>query len=43
VKGVPSAHEVVKQALLMLAAAALAAWIAGNLPEYKNWVKKQWE
>jgi hypothetical protein len=35
-------RDVVKQAAVTLAAAVLAAWVVGNLPGVKAWLRKQW-
>lgn len=40
---IPGAHEVVAEAVSVLAGAVLAAWVVGQLPALKNWIKKQWD
>lgn len=39
---VPSAPEVVREALIVVAGAVLAALIVGYAPELKAWIKRQW-
>jgi len=42
-KALPTGGEVIKQAVTMLAAAAVVAFIVGQLPGFKTWMRKQWE
>lgn len=39
---IPTLPAIVKEAVTVLAGAVLAAYIIGQLPEVKAWVKKQW-
>lgn len=39
---IPTFPAIVKEAVTVLAGAVLAAYIIGQLPEVKAWVKKQW-
>lgn len=40
---IPTASEVVREAVIVVAGAALAALIVGQWPDLKAWIKKQWE
>ena len=40
---VPSAREVGREALTVIAGAIVAAWIIQQFPGVKAWVKKAWE
>lgn len=39
---VPTVPEVTREALIVLAGALLAAWIIGQSPPVRDWIKKQW-
>lgn len=39
----PTAPEVVREALIVVAGAAVAAVVVGYLPEFKAWLKRQWQ
>ncbi len=39
----PKAPEVIREALVVIAGAILAAAVMGQLPGVKAWIKKQWE
>ncbi|MFA9201870.1 MAG: hypothetical protein ACEQR8_11990 [Cypionkella sp.] len=41
-KLIPSAPEVAKEAINTIAGALLAAFIIGQLPAVKAWIKTQW-
>jgi hypothetical protein len=43
VKIVPTPSAITKEALTVVAGALLAAFIIGQLPPVKAWIKKQWE
>jgi hypothetical protein len=38
----PGAHEVIKEGLIVLAGAILAAAVIGMFPQLKAWIKTQW-
>lgn len=40
---VPSVPEVVREAIIVVAGAALAALVVSQFPAFKTWVKKSWE
>lgn len=42
-KAIPSIPEVVREAVIVLAGAALAAAVVSMFPSFKAWVKKSWE
>lgn len=39
---IPKAPEIAREALIVLAGAVIAAFIVGQLPELKAWIKDQW-
>ncbi len=39
---VPSVPEVTREAVIVIGGAILAAFIIGQLPSVKAWIKKQW-
>lgn len=39
---IPSGSAIVKQALVTVAGAVLAAWIVGQLPQVRDWMRRQW-
>lgn len=41
-KILPGPSEVVREALIVVGGALLAAFIIGRMPELKAWVKEQW-
>lgn len=41
-KFLPSVPEVAKEALVVVGGAVLAAYIMGQFPSVKAWIKKQW-
>jgi hypothetical protein len=41
-KWIPSAPEVSREALVVIAGALIAAWIIGQSPPVRDWIKKQW-
>lgn len=41
-KWIPSAPEVARETIIVLAGALLAALIIGQLPEVRDWAKRQW-
>lgn len=41
-KIVPTMPEVGRETLTVIAGAILAAWIVGNMPKLKAWMKQQW-
>ena len=38
----PSVPEVAKEALIVLAGALVAAFVVGQLPGMRQWIKNQW-
>lgn len=42
-KVIPTAPEVIREALIVIAGAALAAMVMSQLPGVKAWIKKAWE
>ena len=42
-KAFPSVPEVVREAVIVIAGAALAALVISMFPSFKAWVKKSWE
>lgn len=42
-KWLPSAPEVVREAVIVIAGAAIAAAIVGQVPRLRAWIKAQWE
>lgn len=42
-KAIPTAPEVIREALIVIAGAALAALVMSQLPGVKAWIKKAWE
>ncbi len=41
-KAIPSGAEVLREAIIVIAGAALAAAIVSQFPQFKEWVKKAW-
>ena len=41
-KFIPSAPEVGREAVIVIAGALLAAFIVGQLPALRDWIKRQW-
>ncbi len=41
-KIIPSVSEVAREAVIVVAGAALAALVVGYLPGFKAWLKQQW-
>lgn len=39
----PSSREVVKETIIVLAGAMLAAFIVGQLPPVRAWMRAQWD
>lgn len=39
---IPSVPEVTREALIVVAGAALAAFVVGNWPALREWIKAQW-
>lgn len=39
---IPSLPEVTREAIIVLAGALIAAWIVGQSPPVRNWIKAQW-
>ena len=39
----PNGKEVVREAIIVLAGAVLAAFIIGRMPRLKGWIKEQWK
>ena len=39
---IPSSKEVIREAVIVLGGAVLAALIVGQLPQVKAWMKAQW-
>lgn len=42
-KAIPTVPEIVREALIVVAGAALAAFVVSQFPQFKAWVKKSWE
>ena len=42
-KLIPKPTEIGREALIVLAGAIVAAFIIGQFPPVKAWIKKQWE
>lgn len=42
-KFIPSAPEVAREALIVVAGALVAAFIVGQLPGVREWIKRQWD
>lgn len=42
-KVIPTAPEIIREALIVVAGAALAALAVSMFPSFKAWVKKSWE
>lgn len=42
-KAIPSAPEVVREAIIVVAGALLAAFIVGRLPQVRDYIKNQWD
>lgn len=40
---IPSAPEVVREAIIVIAGALLAAFVVGQLPPVRRWIKAQWD
>lgn len=40
---IPTAPEVLREALIVIAGALLAAVIVGQLPPVRRWIKAQWD
>lgn len=38
----PSARDIVKAAITNLAGAIVVAWLVGQSPELKAWLREQW-
>lgn len=38
----PSTREVIREAIIVLAGATLAALVISRLPGLKKWIKEQW-
>ncbi len=39
----PDSKAIVREAVTVVAGAVLAAFVIGNLPMLKRWIKHQWE
>lgn len=39
----PSSKEVVREVIVVLAGAVIAALIIGQLPELRTWMRQQWD
>jgi ABC-type cobalt transport system substrate-binding protein len=39
----PSSGEVVREALIVIGGAALAAVVVGYFPEFKAWLRNKWQ
>jgi hypothetical protein len=39
----PTAPQVAREAIIVVAGAALAAFVIGQWPTLKAWIRKQWE
>lgn len=42
-KYIPTAPEISRETLTVLAGALLAAFIVGQLPAVKTWIRQQWQ
>lgn len=42
-KALPTVPEIVREAVIVIAGAALAAAVVSMLPGFKAWMKKAWE
>lgn len=42
-KWLPTLSEIFREAAIVLAGAALAALVAGQIPNFKAWIKEQWK
>jgi len=40
---IPKPAEVGREAIIVLAGALLAAFVIGQLPPVREWIKKQWD
>lgn len=40
---IPAPGEVVREAIIVIAGAALAALVVGQWPELKAWIKERWQ
>lgn len=39
----PTVPEVAREAIVVVAGALLAAWVIGNLPKLRAWMRAQWD
>lgn len=42
-KAVPTLPEVTREAIIVLAGAVLAAFVIGQFPALRDWIKNQWD
>jgi len=40
---VPAVPEILREAIIVIAGAALAAAVVGQMPSVRDWIKKQWD
>lgn len=41
-KAIPRAPELIRETLIVIGGAIIAAAIVGSLPALRDWIKKQW-
>lgn len=41
-KAIPKAPELIRETLIVIGGAIIAAAIVGNLPALRDWIKAQW-
>lgn len=39
----PRPAEIVREAVIVVGGAVLAAWVIGQFPSLKAWIKEQWQ
>lgn len=42
-RAIPRPAEVLREAIVVIGGAVLAAWIIGKFPKAKAWMKEQWQ
>lgn len=40
---IPSGPEIVREAIVVVGGALLAAWVIGQIPQLRNWMRAQWQ
>lgn len=40
---IPAHHDVIKEGLIVIGGAVLAALLVGSIPGLRDWIKRQWQ